>query len=348
MHKTYLKQALELAHIRRGFCAPNPSVGAIIVKNNHVIATGYHWGNGHPHAEIEALSKIGESAQGAILYVTLEPCCHTEKKTPPCTEAIIQAGIKQVYYGFCDPNPAVAGKGEEKLRVANIECQHISLPEIDQFYQSYQHWWQTGKPFVTAKLAMSLDGKIAGTHGQRITITGPTAQQFTHQQRKYADAILTTAKTIQHDDPLLNVRLAGEEYKKPIYILDRQLNTPLDAKIFTTALGVTIFHNKNIDPEKIKLYQARNVRCQNINMLPEALTIIGQDGIHDLWIEAGGKCFAAFAHERLLQRAFIYVAPKWLGTEAQSAFEDNKDIFASARSHQWCNLGEDAMCKLEW
>jgi len=330
MHETYLKQALELAYIRRGFCAPNPSVGAVIVKNNQVIATGYHWGPEHPHAEADALNKIGELAKESTLYVTLEPCCHTNKKTPPCTEAIIQAGVKQVFYGFRDPNPAVAGKGEEKLQAADIECQHIPLPEINEFYCSYQYWWQTKKPFVTAKLAMSLDGKIAGPNGQRIAITGSAAQQFTHQQRKWADAILTTAKTIQKDDPLLNVRLENEEYKKPIYILEGQLKTPLNAKIFSSASQVTILNNKNIAS------------------LSEALQIIGQDGIHDLWIEAGGKCFAAFAKEKLLHRAFIYVAPKWLGAEAQTAFTDNTDIFADARLRQWQMLGEDALCEFHW
>jgi diaminohydroxyphosphoribosylaminopyrimidine deaminase/5-amino-6-(5-phosphoribosylamino)uracil reductase len=328
MHKFYLKQALGLAEIRRGFCAPNPSVGAVVVKNNQVLATGYHWASGHPHAEVEALNKVGDEARGATLYVTLEPCCHTKKKTPPCTELIIQRGIKQVVYGFRDPNPQVSGLGEKKLQAAGVDCIYLNLPEIADFYRSYQFWWQTGKPFVTAKLAISLDGKIAGPDGQRINITGAEAQLFSHQQRKRSDAILTTAKTIMHDDPLLNVRVPNEEeYRKPIYILENQTTVPANAKIFQSAEKVTILRN---------LY------------LTEVLQKIGGDGMHDLWIEAGGHCFSAFIKAGLVQRALIYAAPKLLGKNAQNAFAESHDIFATATQRRWQILGEDAVCELEW
>ncbi len=289
MHEAYLKYALKLAQIRRGFCAPNPSVGAVVVKDNQIIAEGYHWGSGHAHAEVEALNKVNGELIDATLYVTLEPCCHTNKKTPPCTELIIARGIKKVIYGARDPNPQVSGLGEKRLQAMGVECVHVELLEINEFYRSYQYWWQTGKPFVTAKLAMSLDGKIAGANGQRINITGKEAQLFTHQQRKLADAILTTAKTIICDDPLLNVRLPEGEFKRPVYILDKNSITPAAAKIFQSAERVTIL--KQTDLNKV-------------------LQQIGEDGIHDLWIEAGGKCFSAFVQAGLVQRAFIYVAPK--------------------------------------
>lgn len=344
----YLEQALELAKIRRGFCAPNPSVGAVVVKDNQIIATGYHFAAGHPHAEVEALNKIGDTAKGTTLYVTLEPCCHREKKTPPCTDLIIQRGIKKVIYAFRDPNPSVAGLGEKTLCDAGIECTQIALPEIDAFYQSYQYWWQTKKPFITAKLAISLDGKIAGTNGERINITGTAAQQFTHQQRKQADAILTTAKTIHADNPLLNVRLDNTEYKKPIYILDSELNIPLDAKIFSTAENITIFHKKNISPKKIN---ARLIAVDhddsNLN-LTEIIGIIGRDGIHDLWIEAGGNCFSAFVQEHLLQHAFIYVAPKALGMNALPAFNTTQNVFEAVKKTSWQSLGDDVACEMWW
>lgn len=327
MHETYLKQALTLAQIRRGFCVPNPSVGAVVVRDNKIIAEGYHWGSGHPHAEVEALNKINGEITDATLYVTLEPCCHTNKKTPPCTELIITRGIKKVIYGFRDPNPQVSGLGEKRLRSMGIDCIYLNSPEINEFYRSYQFWWQTGKPFVTAKLALTLDGKIAGPNGQRINITGPEAQLFTHQQRKLSDAILTTAKTILCDDPLLNVRLPEGEFSKPIYILDRGNLTPKNAKVFQTATKVTIINESDLN-----------------NVLHQ----IGRDGIHDLWIEAGGKCFSAFIKSNLVQRAYLYVAPKWLGENAQTAFIEQHDIFAAAKQKSWRVLGEDVVCELLW
>jgi len=354
MNEYYLRQALSFAELRRGFCAPNPAVGAVVVKANQILAMGYHLGSGHPHAEVEALNKIGEEAKGATLYITLEPCCHTNKKTPPCTDLILQHGIAKVVYAFRDPNPSVSGKGEQLLKDAGIECLHQPLPEIDEFYQSYQFWWHYQRPFVTAKIAMSLDGKIAGSNGARINITSTEAQQFTHQKRKAADAILTTAKTIQKDNPLMNVRLNNQEYKKTIYILDSNLSVSLSAKIFSSAEKAIIFHQKNVDKEKIALFEKNGVSCIEIASntqgldLSEVVNIIGQAGMHDLWVEAGGSCFAAFAKAKLLQKAFIYVAPKWLGENAQAAFGGNNDVFAGVKSNKWFALGKDAVCEMVW
>lgn len=353
MHDVYLKETLSLAKSRRGFCAPNPAVGAIVVKNNQIISKGTHFASGHPHAEVEALTPLGENAKDAILYCSLEPCCHLEKKTPPCTDFITNAGIKKVIYGFRDPNPEVAGKGEQRLRAAGIECIQQSSAEITSFYQSYEHWCMTRKPFVTAKLALSLDGKIAAANGQRIAITGNAAQQFTHQQRQKTDAILTTAKTIQADNPLFNVRLADQIHSKPLYILDRQLTTPLQANIFTTAKSVTLFYDAQIAEQKLKAYQEKGAQCVPITTnanrlaLTEILHWLGKTGIHDLWIEAGGSCFFAFAEAKLLQSAFIYIAPKILGNSAQPAFLETIDLFNNAR-YQWQILESDIICKLNW
>lgn len=347
----FLKTALELAEIRRGFCAPNPSVGAVVVKKNHIIASGYHFASGHPHAEVEALRAVREKTDDVTLYVTLEPCCHRNKKTPPCTDLLIERGIKKVVYGFRDPNPAVAGMGEKTLQAADIECVYYPIPEIDEFYRSYQHWWQTQTPFVTAKLAMSLDGKIAGENGERITITSHNAQQFTHLQRKRSDAILTTAQTIIVDDPLLNARIENEIVAKPLYILDRQLKTPLTANIFQSAKSLTFFHDDSVNAQTKALFEQHNVRCvmmpthANKLDLTKIIKFIGSEGVHDLWIEAGGQCFSAFAGENLLQCGLIYVAPKWLGETAQAAF-DKADFFAKAHQMSWHALNPDAMCKL--
>ncbi|MFM2322765.1 MAG: riboflavin biosynthesis protein RibD [Pseudomonadota bacterium] len=350
----YLNLALSLATIRRGFCAPNPCVGAVLVKNAEIIATGYHWASGSAHAEVDALNKIAPAlAKGATLYVTLQPCCHTAKKTPPCTDLIIQREIAQVIYAFDDPNPAVNDKTNKILQQAGITCRQHRLPEIDNFYASYQFWWKNKRPFTTAKLAISLDGKIAGKQGERTQLTGLIAQQFTHQQRKQADAILTTAKTICLDNPLLNSRIEHTVYKKPLYILDSELNTPASAKVFTSAKNVTLFHNANLPPQhqdKFSQYELRFVPIKNdqngLNLL-EVLQYIAAEGYHDLWVEAGGRCFQAFVKNQLLQRAFIYVAPRWLGEDAQSAFTTTSP-FLDVLPIDTTTLGADACFEFSW
>lgn len=353
-HFEHLHHALELANKRRGFCAPNPSVGAVIVKNNKIIGSGFHFANGHPHAEVIALQNISESAKDATLYVTLEPCCHREKKTPPCVDLLIKQGIKKVFYGYVDPNPSVSGKSKTILAEFGIECTHLPLPEIDTFYASYHYWWQHQKPVVTAKLALTLDGKIAGAHGQRLAITDQQAQIFTHIKRKQADAILTTAKTIRQDDPLLNVRLPSEEHKKSLYILDRNLTTPLTAKIFNSAQQITLLHDAQITKDKIEVYSDAGVRCFAIPSadqqlcLKTALTFIGQDGVQDLWVEAGGKCFTSLVKQKLLHYAFIFVSPKCFGPDAQNAFSEPLMDFDNITSHQWHILDQDVLCEIKF
>lgn len=354
MHTFFINKALELAKLRRGFCSPNPSVGAVIVKDNKIISEGYHWANGYPHAEVEALNKLDDEAHGATVYVTLEPCCHKNKKTPPCTDLLIQRGIKQVFYSYQDPNPQVAGLGEKILKNANIHCEYLVDTEVTKFYQSYHYWWQTQKPFLTAKIALSLDGKIAGFNSQQVAITGEAAKYFTHQQRKLNDAILTSAKTISSDDPLLNVRLDDTVYGKPVYILDRQLSTTLTARIFTTATAVTIFHDKNINAEKLQPFHEKKIRCipitarSNNLALSEIIEFIGKDGVHDLWVEAGGQLFTNLVSEKLLQRAFIYIAPRSLGKKAQTAFEQEFTLLDEKSHCHWFGLGQDAVCQIEF
>ncbi len=350
----HLHQAYELAKLRRGFCSPNPSVGAVIVKNNKILATGYHQGAGSPHAEPDALKKLNNSAQGATLYVTLEPCCHFGR-TPPCTNAIIKAGIQRVVYGFHDPNPLVAGKGEAQLKAAGITCDYLPLPEITHFYESYHYWQTTKKPFITAKIALSLDGKIAGKSGEPIQITGEALKEFTHYSRQNSDAILTTAKTIIQDDPRLNVRTEDEVIAKPLYILDTALTLQTTAKIFKTAKSVTIFYtdDKNHDSERLEALAAEGATCVAMKSnqhgldLNQVISHIGQDGIHDLWIEAGGKCFSAFLREKLLKKAYIYIAPKWIG-EGQMAFLPEFNLDLQSQPLTWQQVGEDVMCEVCW
>lgn len=354
MQTSYLKKALALADERRGFCAPNPAVGALIVKSDRVIAIGTHWGPGHPHAEVVALHQAGGEANGATMYVTLEPCCHWGK-TPPCTNQIIAAGIQQVFYAYQDPNPQVAGAGAAQLRAAGIHCEQIVLPEIDAFYQSYAHWTLTHRPWITVKLAMTLDARVAWPGYRPAKITGPILQAFTHQKRKSADAILTTSRTINLDNPAMNVRLGDAPLKKPLFILDRTLALKAGLKIYQTTGPITVFYAARFsDPIRLADYQSHGVHCV---VMPEKagsldlsaiLDHLGQLGLHDIWVEAGPRCFNAFVQEGLAQSAYLYLAPIRLGVKAIPAFTPQNDLFRLAKSYHWFPAGRDCFCTLQF
>lgn len=360
MHINFLKQALDLAKIRKGYCAPNPAVGAVIVQNNQVLATGYHWGVGYPHAEVEALKKLPRSNEGGVtdgvdFYITLEPCCH-QGKTPPCTTAIIQNKISRVFYGLKDPDKRVSGQGAATLESAGIPCIHLPLPEIDHFYQEYCYWQKHRRPYVTAKLALSIDGKIAGPNGAPVKISGPLADQFTQEQRKLADALFTTARTVCQDNPRLNVRLAEETIKKPVYILDRTLSIPHSSQIFETAQRVILFHGSQVREEKILGYQKKGAIC--IKMVDDQeqdrvpwdfiLEAIGNAGVQSLWVEAGGRCFESLVKGNYLQQAYLYYSTNYVGSEGLAAFADQENLFKQVKKIAWQILGEDAVCQLLW
>ena len=350
----FLLKALSVATFGRGGCSPNPAVGTIIVNASHeIIATGYHTGPGKAHAEIEALQKLSHVAKDTTIYVTLEPCAHTGR-TPPCTDALIKSGAKRIVYGYRDPNPIVSGKGAKALTDAGIICDHIPLPEINNFYESYHHWHKTKTPFITAKLAMTLDGKIAGEAGARIQITGEALQEFTHHHRKATDAILTTAETIKKDNPKLNARYQNETILKQLYVLDSQLTLSPESAIFKTTKSITLFHTREAKPKHQKIFEQLNIRCIPIDKdqgglnLQQVIQQIGNDGIHDLWIEAGGKCFSAFLESKLVQRALIYIAPLWLG-KGMAAFSNHFSIAnLNPTSINWQQIGSDGVLEMRF
>lgn len=320
-HNTAILRCLAHASRAEGECAPNPCVGALIVKNNKIIAEGFHKGCGHSHAEVEAFNQCNEDLSEATLYVSLEPCCH-QGRTPPCTEKIINSGIKKVFFGLKDPNPIVAGKGQAKLREAHIACEQLSLPEVSEFYRAYVYWHQHKMPFVTAKLAVSADNKIAFANKKPAKITGEACRQLTHQYRKKVDAILTTAETIICDDPQMNVRLDNVTIQKNIYIIDSKARLPLDAKIVETAKSITVFHADTILPEQTNRLKEKNVRCIPVSynqdglLLTEMLQKIGEEGIHHLWIEAGNALMMALLKQKLIDEFILYVSDQKLGDQA--------------------------------
>lgn len=351
-HSKYLKQALELATTRRGFCAPNPAVGAIVVKDDQILATGVHWAAGEPHAEAVALAKL-DSAAGATIYITLEPCCHFGK-TPPCTDLLIAKGIREVVYGFSDPNPVVRHQSEAQLTKAGVAVHHVVLPEITEFYRSYAYWWANKRPFVTAKIALSMDGKIAGEQGEPIALTGSILRDLTHQKRKSSDAILTTINTILTDNPQLNARFPGAVYNKPIYVLDSRLRFPLTANLLQTAAPLIVFYNATeAESNRVESLQQLGVECVAIPGkngkldLNAVLDKIGQDGKHDLWVEAGGECFQALYTAELINEAYIYIAPKWLGEKAKTAFNGPLMLMNNVKNYQWYPAGEDVYLRIE-
>ncbi|MFW0025556.1 MAG: bifunctional diaminohydroxyphosphoribosylaminopyrimidine deaminase/5-amino-6-(5-phosphoribosylamino)uracil reductase RibD [Coxiella endosymbiont of Dermacentor nuttalli] len=347
----FLKQALKLAAIRQGFCAPNPAVGAVLVKDNKIISTGFHKRSGLPHAEVEAINSAGKDAKGANLYVTLEPCCHYGK-TPPCTELIIKTGIKEVYYGFSDPNPNVFNKGAQALKEAGIDCFLVELPEIKSFYENYSYWTTNKRPWITAKLALSLDSKTAGIKGKPVALTGEELNFYTHEFRKKSDALLTTINTILYDNPQLNVRLVNETIKKPIYILDSNLRLPLNARVHQSSEKLVIFHKKSAEKRRKKALTKKNIHCIEITKtregldLDQVLSTIGMHGVHTLWVETGGKCFQSFLHKKLIQRALIYITPKILGNQAISAFQMPFNF--QGYHIQWRQIGDDVICDIRF
>jgi diaminohydroxyphosphoribosylaminopyrimidine deaminase / 5-amino-6-(5-phosphoribosylamino)uracil reductase len=236
-----MRLALRLAAKAAGRTSPNPMVGAVVVKNGRVIARGWHKKAGEPHAEAVALAKAGRAAKGAMLYVTLEPCSHTNKRTPPCSPLVIQSGVKRVVVAMSDPNPKVSGGGIKAIRKAGIEVvTGVLEPEARRLNEAYIKYITRGMPFVTLKIAQTLDGKIATDSGESKWITGKEAREEGHRLRDTHDAVLVGINTVLKDNPSLTTRIAGG--RDPIrVIVDTQLRTPLNAKIITQKSSAKTF-----------------------------------------------------------------------------------------------------------
>lgn len=345
--KLYLKQALALAETRLGLCAPNPSVGCVIVKDNKVIGEGCHLACGEAHAEVAALEQAGANAKGAVAYVTLEPCAHVGR-TPPCTDALIKAQVSRVVYGFADPNPQATG-GAGCLREEGIECQHIHLPDIAVFYAAYVNWVKTKTARLTAKIAISQDGKYASIKGPTAQITGGKLGEFTAKQRLAHDAILTSIKTVLADDPQMNVRLADTTIAKPVIILDSQAALPLTAKLFDTAQSLTIIHAETAEPLRLQALEKAGVTCVAVasdaaNQLEAAgiAAVLGKLGYHRVWIETGGLWLDSLLAAELVSKLYIYSGVKTLGETNTKAFQASGAWLERATSMQETPFGNES------
>ena len=319
----YMQQALELAEQGRGKTSPNPMVGAVVVKNDEVIGNGYHHQAGTPHAEVHALQIAGKAAKDATLYVTLEPCCHYGL-TPPCSQAIIAAGISRVVVAIRDPNPKVAGQGIAKLQRAGIEVE-VGILEAEAKKQNevFLKYIQTQLPFVLLKAAMTLDGKIASCTGNSQWITNEKSRTYVHQLRREYDAILVGIGTVLKDDPQLDVRLLEEKGRNPLRIvLDPDLKLPCTSKIAQTAekQPTIIFCSEKIESlDRIRELEKMQVEIiplgENSEQIPlrQMLVILGQRNITSLLVEGGGEIHASFLAERLADKICWFISPKIIG-----------------------------------
>ncbi|HAT1596511.1 TPA: bifunctional diaminohydroxyphosphoribosylaminopyrimidine deaminase/5-amino-6-(5-phosphoribosylamino)uracil reductase RibD [Legionella pneumophila] len=349
MHEQFLLAALEQAKLGRGFCAPNPSVGAVAVQNGNIIAQAWHRGAGTPHAEQLLLSQIPPQTPGVKLYVTLEPCNHWGK-TPPCVDAIISHGIEEVIFSYFDPNPIVAkSNSSAKLREHGIQVRHIPITVIDEFYKSYAYWTVTHKPRVTVKIAQTFDGKIGRSEGERLILSNVLCEKFTHQMRAASDVILTSAKTVQMDNPRMSARLDSGVVAKPVAIIDRNLSLSDDAIIFSTAKHCHIYHQAQANQAKTYPNSTHYVMpLQNRLMdLDAIIAHLGQLGYHDVWVEAGGAIFSALHSKGLVHRTYLYLVPGSLGHQAISAYQQ-QDIFEKAHTVSWQAMGDNMIACLDW
>ena len=312
----YMQLALDLAASAQGKTNPNPLVGAVIVKDGMIVGTGLHRKAGEPHAEVHAFRMAGEHAKGATLYVTLEPCSHFGK-TPPCANLVKDSGVSRVVVAMQDPNPSVAGRGIQLLRDAGIEVEVGMLEEkAYRLNERFIHNMLTSKPFIISKFAMTLDGKIATANGHSQWITSEVARAHVHELRDKVDGILVGIGTVLADNPSLTTRLANRQGKNPTRIvLDRQLRTPLDFQIANTELAPTIIVTAVEDEARLTPYKERGIKIVHEDKadLQAVLTALYAQGITDILVEGGGEVNAAFLQAGLINKYFVYVAPKVLG-----------------------------------
>ena len=322
----FMAYSLCMAELALGYTSPNPAVGAVLVQDGVVVGSGHTQQPGLAHAEVMAIKQAGEMAKGATMYVTLEPCCH-HGKTPPCTFAIINAGISEIHIAVNDPNPQVCGKGIQQLEAAGIKTivgeYEQKAREINEVYFKYI---QTGLPFVIAKFAMSLDGKIATRVGDSKWITGDEARNYAHSQRHIVDAVMVGANTILADDPQLTARCysgkGGRLKLQPLrVIVDGKGRVPTTARVFAeqgnTLVAVADRYlsddKRNLSREGTE-YVALSSTNGTID-IAELLRILGQRQITTIMVEGGSNLLGHIFDKHLVDKVLAFIAPIIIGGE---------------------------------
>lgn len=316
----YMKLAMQLAGNAIGRTSPNPLVGAVIVKDNRVVGCGWHRKAGTPHAEVHALNQAGELAQGADVYVTLEPCAHYGK-TPPCAKALVEAKVKNVYGGLLDVNPKVAGKGFKILEDAGIHVEYGFLQdELRKQNEVFFKWIEHKKPFVVLKAAMTLDGKIATATGQSKWITNETSRAYGYKLRDIYDGIMVGINTVIEDNPMLTARVDGG--KNPIRIVvDSSLKIDINANVVQDKSAKTIIATTDkADKDKILKLQAQDVDVIVVDKdkndkvdIEKLLDILGQQNICSILVEGGATLSGSFVAKKLVDKVYFFIAPKIVG-----------------------------------
>ena len=355
---TYMQTALDLAQKGRGWTSPNPMVGAVVVKDGRIIAQGYHAKCGDLHAERAALAACTEDPRGATMYVTLEPCCHHGRQ-PPCTDAILEAGIARVVVGSGDPNPQVAGKGLDILRAAGVDVtEHVLEEACTALNDVFFHYIRTKTPYVVLKYAMTLDGKLAAYTGQSQWITGEEARRHVHTQRGRYRAIMVGVGTVLADDPQLTCRIEGG--RNPLRIVcDTHLRTPLTAQVVQTAQEIpTLIASCETDPAKIKPYEDLGVRVWTLPAkngrvdLAALMERLGKEEVDSVLIEGGAQLHWAALESGVVNKVQAYIAPKLLGGEtAKSPIGGqgfpHPDQAVRLKDPKLTRLGEDFLIESE-
>lgn len=358
----YMRLAIALAAKGVGAVNPNPLVGAVIVKDGHIIGQGYHVRYGELHAERAAFANLTESAEGAEMYVTLEPCCHYGKQ-PPCVEAIVEHGIAKVYVGSDDPNDKVSGKGIEYLRSHGIEVEtHMLKEECDRLNHVFFHYITTKTPYVLMKYAMTMDGKIAAYTGASKWITGSEARQRVQETRNEYTGIMVGIGTVLADNPMLTCRLEGG--RNPIRIVcDTKLQIPYESNLVQTARDIPTIvvygelteENQDIEDKIIRLEEMGvkmlpvELKCGHIN-LETLMRLLGERQIDSILLEGGGILNYSAVTAGIVNEVHAYIAPKILGgssapTPVEGQGVEKPDMAAMFRLKDMETIGDDVLLK---
>lgn len=350
-----MRRAIELAKKGGGYVHPNPLVGCLVVKDDEIIAEGYHEKYGEFHAERNALTRCKTETKGASLYVTLEPCCHYGK-TPPCTEIIIEKGIKKVFVGILDPNLLVAGKGVKILQDAGIEVEvGLCENEIREMNKVFLKYITTKRPYVIMKTAMTLDGKIAAHTGDSKWVTNEESRKMVHELRSELAGVIVGIGTVLADDPMLTCRLEGEHHQPVRVVVDSNLRIPVDSQLVKTANEyrtiVACRHfdrseaerseveksSLNVNKQKGFLDSLRSLEMTGVELLEcqsnnnhvdinDLMTKLGAMGIDSLLLEGGGTLNAAFLEAGCVDEVWAFIAPKIIGGEGAKTPVSGKGI----------------------
>ncbi len=337
----FLKRTLTLAARARGMTSPNPMVGALLVKNGRIVSEGYHKKAGTPHAEVIAIDRAGNRAAGSTLYVSLEPCCHKDKRTPPCTQKIISAEISKVVVSMKDPNPKVSGKGIQELRSAGIEVvSGILVEEAQRLNEYYIKHITTRTPFVVMKVAMTLDGKIATPSGESKWITGEKARNAVQKLRAEVDAIMTAIGTVKADNPRLTCRTVGKRSPTRI-IIDPGLEIKPDANVLCTPPEtVMVARSDESKARRIKedVLRERGVKIvhfegEKVDM-PRLMRELGAAGITSLLVEGGSSLNSYCMESGIVDKVMFFIAPKIIGGKESYAAVGGKAFRSLQEAHR--------------